>query len=143
MLVKSDPPKVYPNSQLFVVCVVNISQDVDTPVRVQMRWNAPTQLYGNSRITTREERSMGYMYNSTLSIIPVLFSDAGLYTCTAIIEPRNYDDSTVIGVPWATEGLEIDICEYVGIISAQFLATFLPKTFRFECEYSGGLQSTI
>ena len=63
----------------------------------------------------REDRSTSFVYKSILLINSVLFSDAGFYTCTAEIKPRDTDDSAVIGVPRTTEGMNLEICEYGGL----------------------------
>ena len=108
MSVTTDREMVYPMSDLMVVCKVGIIKEVDTPIRVNTHWNTPTTIYGNSRVTMREERSNAFMHKSILLIHPVLFSDAGLYTCIASIET---DALTVVGMPWATEGLNLAICK--------------------------------
>lgn len=106
MLVVSRPSDAFSNGHLSVLCSVSLALEVDTPVRVSIRWNAPSHIYGNNRITEREESSQTLVKNSTLLINPVSFDDDGFYTCTATIESLR---STVIGVQWATQGLNIDI----------------------------------
>ena len=115
MFIAFNPTDVYPSSRLSITCEVSLAQEVDTPVRVGMRWNAPTPIYENNRITMREDRSTTFAYTSILLINSVLFSDAGFYTCIAIIEPRDTDDSAVIGVPRTTEGMNLEISEYGGL----------------------------
>ena len=114
MEITLNPTNIYPNSRLLVVCKVSLSGEVDTPVRVRTRWNAPTPIYVNSRINFREDQSTSHVYQSILLINPVLFSDAGFYTCIAEIGPQDSDDSFVIGVPWAAEGMNLEVCKYRG-----------------------------
>ena len=109
LVVTADKVGVYSRSGLGIVCVVSLTEAVDTPVRVHTQWNAPTPIYGNSRVTMTDETHNDLMYKSILSIYPLSFSDAGLYTCIARIES---DDSSVSGVPWATEGLNLVVCKY-------------------------------
>ena len=116
MSITFNPTDVYPSSQLSITCEVSLAQEVDTPVTVRIRWNASTPiLYENNRITMREDRSTSFVYKSILLINSVSFSDAGFYTCTPEIEPRDTDDSAVIGVPWTTEGMNLEICKYGGL----------------------------
>ena len=63
----------------------------------------------------REDRNTRFVYKSSLLINSVSFSDAGFYTCIAEIKPRDIDDLSVIGVPWTTEGMNLEICEYGGL----------------------------
>ena len=119
-----DPVDVLSNSQLSITCVLSLVHEVDTPVRVRMWWNTPTQLYGNNRITLREDTSMNLIYKSILHFSSVSFSDVGFYTCIAEIEPRDTHDSTVIGVPWTTTGINLEICKY-GATFKNFINLFM------------------
>ena len=134
-----DPADVLSNSQLSITCVLRLVHEVDTPVRVQMWWNAPTQLYGNNRITLREDTSMNLIYKSILHFSSVSFSDVGLYTCIAEIEPIGTDNSTVIGNPRTSTRINLEICKY----GATFNISIEIFPCSFECEYPSGLHSTI
>ena len=114
MSITVDSPVIYSNGRLVITCIVNLIQDVDTPVSVQMWWNASTEIYGNNRIMLREDMNRAFVYKSIMLIDPFMFSDAGVYTCIADVIPKSRVDLTVFGVSWAIEVTASNVCKCCG-----------------------------
>lgn len=106
---------LFSNTQISLVCVVKVVEEVDIPIRVRTQWNAPSILFGNSRITMTDQESMSipFIFKSILSFAPVFLSDSGLYTCIVNMVPGSDYDSTVSGGAWTTQELTLVICEYI------------------------------
>ena len=106
-MVTTDSTTVYANSPVTLSCVVEVVEEVDTPVTIRTQWSTPI---GNGRIPTREENISPSVFRFVLSIDSVIFSDAGLYTCITNVDPRNGHPS-VSGIYWTTKGLTLTVCK--------------------------------
>ena len=117
LLVTADSLTINLAGLVSVMCTVELPEEVDIPVAVDIQWNIPSPIHGNSRIYIRRDDSgLPLVFKSIVSINPIVFSDAGLYTCITSIDYRGSDDPQVTGVPWVTQGVTIDVCESIVII---------------------------
>ena len=77
---------------------------MDSPVHVDIQWNTSTT--ESNRIDITKEQISQLTFISTLSIDPVLFSDARAYFCTASVISSS---DGVAGVPQIMQELTIDV----------------------------------
>ena len=80
-MVNSSSSMLYLGTKTSILCVFTIPSVVDTPVMVNTMWNGPQGTMYNGNRTTVIISNSDMVYNTTLQISPLNFSDAGTYLC--------------------------------------------------------------